>query len=307
MDQKPSGNIICFGSLIMDISIRCDKLPAMGETTYTYEDYNVNPGGKGGNQSVAAARSGGKVTLIGRIADDDYGHQLMSCFCRDNINTSRLIVDRDSKTGVAFVWVDKEGHNSCVCSLGVNAKVTPQDLRSYDSLFTEGSIILTTLEHTGRMLEEITSMARQKGCILIVDPSSKDYSKLTPEIAGRIDILKPNEIETEMLTGVRVENREDALRAIHILKDKGIRIPIISMGSRGAVYEYDGNIITAEGLMVNAVDTTAAGDTFIGSMAARLSQGLSLRDSVDYANRAAACCIQHRGAQISIPFEKNVL
>lgn len=307
MDQKPSGRIICFGSLIMDISQRCDKLPAIGETAYTYEDYQVNPGGKGGNQSVAAARSGGRVTLIGRIADDEYACQLMESFHRDHIDTSRLILDRGSRTGVAFVWVDREGHNSCLCSLGVNARVTPQDLRSCRALFTEGSIVMTTLEHSSQLLEEITSMAQENNCTLIVDPSSKDYSKLTPSIARRIHILKPNEIETEMITGVRVENREDAILAIRKLKDMGIRTPIISLGSRGVVYEYGNSVVTVDGLMVEAVDTTAAGDTFIGSMAAKLSQGYSLDHSIDYANRAAACCVQHRGAQVSIPFEENVL
>ncbi len=166
---------------------------------------------------------------------------------------------------------------------------------------------MTTLEHSSQLLEEISLMARQNNCILIVDPSSKDYSKLSPEIAGRIDILKPNEVETEMLTGVRVETEKDAVQAIHILKEKGIRMPVISLGSRGVVYEYKGRVTSVEGLRVNAVDTTAAGDTFIGSMAAKLSQGYSFRESIDYANRAAAYCVQHRGAQISIPFEENVL
>ena len=307
MDIKTKKNIICFGSLIMDISIRCDKIPAMGETVYTYEDYNVNPGGKGGNQSVAAARSGGNVTLIGRIAADEYAHQLIHSFQRDHIDTSQLKIDKDAKTGVAFVWVDTEGHNKCVCSLGVNARVTPQDVQSYAHLFTDSSIVMTTLEHSSQLLEEISLMARQNNCILIVDPSSKDYSKLSPEIAGRIDILKPNEVETEMLTGVRVETEKDAVQAINILKEKGIRMPVISLGSRGVVYEYKGRVTSVEGLRVNAVDTTAAGDTFIGSMAAKLSQGYSFRESIDYANRAAAYCVQHRGAQISIPFEENVL
>ena len=306
MDIKTIKNIICFGSLIMDISIRCDKIPAMGETVYTYEDYNVNPGGKGGNQSVAAARSGGNVTLIGRIAADEYAHQLIHSFQRDHIDTSQLKIDKDAKTGVAFVWVDTEGHNKCVCSLGVNARVTPQDVQSYAHLFTDSSIVMTTLEHS-QLLEEISLMARQNNRILIVDPSSKDYSKLSPEIAGRIDILKPNEVETEMLTGVRVETEKDAVQAIHILKEKGIRMPVISLGSRGVVYEYKGRVTYVEGLRVNAVDTTAAGDTFIGSMAAKLSQGYSFRESIAYANRAAAYCVQHRGAQISIPFEENVL
>lgn len=307
MDGTTSKNIICFGSLIMDISIRCDKIPAIGETVYTYEDYHVNPGGKGGNQSVAAARSGGSVTLIGRIADDEYARQLVHSFQKDHIDTSQLTVDKEARTGVAFVWVDMEGHNKCVCSLGVNARVTPQDLQSHAHLFTEGSIVMTTLEHSRQLLDEITLMAQQNNCTLVVDPSSKDYSKLTPEIARRIDILKPNEVETEMLTGIRVETEEDAVQAIHILKKKGIRMPVISLGSRGVVYEYKGSVTSVEGLRVKAIDTTAAGDTFIGSMAAKLSQGCPFQESVNYANRAAAYCVQHRGAQISIPFEENVL
>lgn len=307
MDYKPSGTIICFGSLIMDISIQCGKLPAIGETVYTYEDYRINPGGKGGNQAVAAARSGGNVTLIGRIAGDEYGQQLIDAFQEDRIHTQALITDRHSKTGVAFVWVDKDGHNSCVCSLGVNAKVTCEDLSVWESLFTEGSIVMTTLEHSDDILDKITRMAKEHGCTLIVDPSSKDYSKLTPVIARRIDILKPNEIETEILTGVTVRNKKDAAKAIGVLKEKGIRMPIISMGEQGAVYEDNGKLVSIDGIKVRTVDTTAAGDTFIGSMAAKLSQGDSLYSSVIYANKAAAFCVQRRGAQISIPFEENVL
>ena len=237
----------------------------------------------------------------------EYARQLVHSFQKDHIDTSQLKVDKEARTGVAFVWVDMEGHNKCVCSLGVNARVTPQDLQSHAHLFTEGSIVMTTLEHSRQLLDEITLMAQQNNCTLVVDPSSKDYSKLTPEIARRIDILKPNEVETEMLTGVRVETEKDAVQAIHILKEKGIRMPVISLGSRGVVYEYKGRVTYVEGLRVNAVDTTAAGDTFIGSMAAKLSQGYSFRESIDYANRAAAYCVQHRGAQISIPFEENVL
>jgi ribokinase len=140
-----------------------------------------------------------------------------------------------------------------------------------------------------------------------VDPSSKDYSKFTPEVAERIDILKPNEIETEMLTGVKIRTPEDTLKAIHILKGKGVKMPIVSLGEHGVMYEYNGEPVSVEGIKVNAVDTTAAGDTFIGGMAAQLSRGRSLCDSVNYANRAAAYCVCRRGAQIAIPYERNVI
>lgn len=307
MHQMPSDNIICLGSLIMDISVHCDRLPTSGETVYTHEDYHVSPGGKGGNQAVAAARAGGNVTLIGKVANDDYAHQLIANFQKDQIDTSRLIIDKSAKTGVAFVWVDQKGHNSCLCSLGVNSKFTVEELRTCSALFKKGTIIMTTLEHSSELLEEISLLSEQKQCILIVDPSSKDYSKLTKTIAKRIDILKPNEIEAEMLTGIQIKKREDAVKAIHLLQNMGIRNPVISLGSKGVIYEYDNKITVIDAVKVKAVDTTAAGDTFIGSMAAKLSTGHSFENAVEYANKAASYCVQHYGAQISIPFEENVL
>ena len=166
---------------------------------------------------------------------------------------------------------------------------------------------MTTLEYPEEVLEQVTRMAKQYGCLLIVDPSANDYSKLTPKLAERIDILKPNEVETEMLTGISVTSPEAAEAAVEILKKRGIKTPIVSMGSQGAVYEYQGQMVHEPGIKVHAVDTTAAGDTFIGSLAARLSLGETLPEAVRYANRAASLCVQKKGAQSSIPFMEDVL
>ena len=304
---KGKKQILVFGSLIMDISIRCDEIPKAGETVYTYEDYQVNPGGKGGNQAVAAARAGGSVTVLGRIADDEYAHILTDSFRADQIETGRLLTDPQARTGVAFVWVDQKGSNRCLCSLGANARNTPEDIRSYEPLFQEGDIVMTTLEHGEEVLDTVTELAKKKGCLLMVDPSSKDYSKLTDKIAGRIDILKPNEVETEILTGIHVENIEDAYRSVTILKERGIKTPIISLGKQGAVYESEGKLCHVKGIEVPSVDTTAAGDTFMGSLAARLSLGEPFPEAIAYANRAASLCVQKKGAQKSIPFMKDVL
>lgn len=305
--MKMNGEILGLGSLIMDISIQCDRLPKPGETVYTLASYNVNPGGKGGNQAVAAARSGGRVRLIGRITEDDYGKKLLCAYEKENIVTESLIRDDSSSTGVCFVWVDSTGTNECLCSLGVNAKVTPEDIMAFEPYFEEGTIVMTTLEYEPEILELVTKTAKEKGCFVVVDPSSKDYSKLTEDIAKRIDVLKPNEVETEILTGVRVETLEDAKRAVAILRERGISIPIVSLGERGAVYGYEGEIYEVEGIKVKAVDTTAAGDTFIGSLCAKLSKGEDIHSAVSYANRAAAYCVTRPGAQSSIPFEKSVL
>ena len=304
---KGKKHILVFGSLIMDISIGCEEIPKAGETVYTYEGYQVNPGGKGGNQAVAAARAGGSVTVLGRIADDEYAHILTDSFRADRIETGYLLTDRLAKTGVAFVWVDSRGSNRCLCSLGANARNTPEDIRRYEPLFQEGDIVMTTLEHEEKVLDAVTELAKRKGCLLMVDPSSKDYSKLTDKIARRIDILKPNEVETEILTGIHVENIEDAYRAAAVLRERGIKMPIISLGEQGAVYESEGKVYHVKGIEVPTVDTTAAGDTFIGSLAARLSLGEPFPEAIDYANRAASLCVQKKGAQKSIPFMNDVL
>lgn len=305
--MEETEKILVLGSLIMDLSVRCRQAPREGETVYTDDDYQANPGGKGGNQAVAAARAGAEVVLLGRIADDDYGRALKESFHRDRIDTSRLITDSSAKTGTAFVWVEKNGGNRCLCSLGVNGRNRPEDFIQYESLFQESQIVLTTLEYSKEVLDQVTKMAKQSGCLLIVDPSANDYSKLTPEIAERIDILKPNEVETEMLTGIAVLSPEDAAKAVKRLKEMGIKTPIVSMGSQGVVYDYQGQIIHEPGIEIQAVDTTAAGDTFIGSLAARLSLGKEFPEAVRYANRAASLCVQKKGAQSSIPFMEDVL
>lgn len=305
--MEETEKILVLGSLIMDLSVRCRQAPREGETVYTDDDYQANPGGKGGNQAVAAARAGAEVVLLGRIADDDYGRALKESFHRDRIDTSRLITDSSAKTGTAFVWVEENGGNRCLCSLGVNGRNRPEDFIQYESLFQESQIVLTTLEYSKEVLDQVTKMAKQSGCLLIVDPSANDYSKLTPEIAERIDILKPNEVETEMLTGIAVLSPEDAAKAVKRLKEMGIKTPIVSMGSQGVVYDYQGQIIHEPGIEIQAVDTTAAGDTFIGSLAARLSLGKEFPEAVRYANRAASLCVQKKGAQRSIPFMEDVL
>lgn len=305
--MEQAGRILVLGSLIMDLSVRCSQAPREGETVYTDEDYQANPGGKGGNQAVAAARAGAKVTLLGRIADDDYARTLKASFHKDRVDTDYLIVDSSARTGTAFVWVEQNGGNRCLCSLGVNGRNRPEDFMHYESLFQESQIVMTTLEYQEEVLEQVTKMAKKHGCLLIVDPSANDYSKLTPKLAERIDILKPNEVETEMLTGISVCSPEDAEKAVRRLKDMGIKTPIVSMGSQGVVYEYQGKMIHEPGIKTQAVDTTAAGDTFIGSLAARLSLGEIFPEAVKYANHAASLCVQKKGAQSSIPFMEDVL
>lgn len=305
--DKASGNIICLGSIIMDISIKCKGFPCVGQTVYTPYPYEITPGGKGANQAIAAARSGGSVKMLGRIADDVYGKQLKRNLQQAGIDVDMLILDDAEKSGVAFVWVNESGENQIICSPAVNQKNTVADIEEGLESMREGDILLMTMEFSSDILLRAAKKAKEKGGFVIVDPSASEYTELDSELAAYIDIIKPNEVEAGLITGMKLESRQDEKTALEILETKGITYPLISLGENGVIYKLDGEVIHEPGIRVPAVDSTAAGDTFIGAMASRLAKGASFAEAVRYGNRAAAVCVQKAGAQVSIPYEGDII
>ena len=299
---KASGNILCLGSIIMDISVKCPQFPRVGETKYTPYSYDVTPGGKGANQAVAAARLGGKVKMLGRIATDAYGQELEENLKRDGIDVSALIRDPSEKSGVAFVWVDEAGRNQIICSAGVNNKNRAEDMQKSLSEVKAGDIVMLTMEFAADLIMHVAKCVKEKGGFVIFDPSGGDYDSLTPQFLSCIDMMKPNEVEAERITGIQITDEASMERAIQALDQKGVTYPLISLGEKGVIYKNDGKIVRRPGVSVKAVDTTAAGDTFIGAFAAKLSQGGTLEAAVDYGNLAASICVQRKGAQAAIPF-----
>ena len=287
-DLKVSGNIFCIGSIIMDISIQCPQFPCIGETKYTPYPYEVTPGGKGANQAVAAARLGGNVKMLGRISTDDYGEKLEENLKKAGINVDSLIRDEKEKSGVAFVWVNEAGQNQIICSPAVNMKNRVEDFLDSLNALEAGDIVIITMEFSPELLKEVVKFVKAKGGFVILDPSGGDYSCLTPELLSQIDVVKPNEIEAEFMTGIKISDDRKAKEALEVLDDKGVAYPLISLGEKGVIYKMDGQIIHEPGIAVKAIDTTAAGDTFIGAFAAKLSKGSSFKEAVVYGNRAAA-------------------
>lgn len=305
-DFNASGNIICMGSIIMDISVKCEQFPKTGETRYTPYPYEVTPGGKGANQAIAAARLGGKVRMLGRIADDLYGHELRENLRQAGIDTDMLIEDKAARSGVAFVWVNEHGDNQIICSPGVNAQNTAEDVKAGLETMKKGDILLMTMEFPRDILMCAVKLAKEKGGFVIVDPSAAEHYRLDKELAEYIDIMKPNEVEAEAITGIQVKTQEDMEEALEFMEAKGIRYPLISLGQKGVIYKADGKVYHEQGIAVNAVDSTAAGDTFIGALASCLASGKSIAKAVEYGNRAAAKCVQRMGAQVSIPYAKDI-
>lgn len=299
-------NIFCTGSIIMDISVRCPQFPSVGETMYTSFPYELAPGGKGGNQAVAAARLGGNVKILGRLSTDDYGKELEKNLLDSNVDIQYLTKDEKEKSGVAFVWVNESGENQIICSPAVNTKCSFDDYAKVLHNISPGDIVIITLELPGILLEQIIKLVKEKEGFLILDPSGGDYSRLSPDLMSYIDLVKPNEVEAEILTGIKITDISSQEKALEILEKYGVSYPLISLGENGIIYKNNGKIIHLAGQRVNALDTTAAGDTFIGAFAAKLSHGFSIDESVQYGNIAASICVQRKGAQSSIPSAKEV-
>lgn len=302
-----SGNIVCLGSIIMDISVESKRFPKLGETLYTPHDYRVSPGGKGSNQAIAAARLGGRVTMLGRTADDVYGLELQQNLKKTGINIDLLNHDVEGRSGVAFVWIDEHGRNQIICSPGVHLKTGISDLEKGLEHLQEGDILLMTMEYSNDILIYAAKKAKEAGAFVIADPSTLGEQELNEELVSYIDLIKPNEIEVELLTGIKVQSIEDAEKALRCLKEAGVTYPLISLGEQGVVYQMDDKVFHEAGIKVEVKDTTAAGDTFLGAMAARLAAGASIQDAAAYGNKAAAICVQRRGAQIAIPYADEVI
>lgn len=303
-DFKPSGNIIVLGSIIMDICIKCEEFPKTGETIYTKENYTSNSGGKGGNQAISIARLGGNVKVIGAIAKDEYGRILKENLENEGVDTKELILKESSKSGVAFVWVDSHGDNKIICSPSVNMEITSGEIDDSLDIIKKGDIFMTTLEYPLEISKAVLKKAKEKGALTILDPSSSDRLELSKELGKYIDIIKPNEIEVAYLVG---NSSVNFISSIKDLKNKGVLFPIISLGEKGVIYELNNEIINEPAIEVNAIDPTAAGDTFLGGLATSLSRGKSIEESIKIATKAASICVQRFGAIESIPFKEDII
>jgi len=293
-------NIIVIGSLNADLVVRAPRFPAPGETI-SGEDLAIIPGGKGANQAVAAARLGASVAMLGRVGDDSFGPTLTQNLRQNNVDTKHVLTD-PAATGTAIIVVDSNGQNSIVLSPGANGQVTPQDINSIsfqtvDMLLLQFEIPLETVIHAA-------SRARQNGLRVILNPAPAQ--PIPDSLLADVDILVPNESELELLTGMPVMNADSAERAARRLLAKGVQTVIVTLGSNGALLVTEENTIHIPAFKIDAVDTTAAGDAFIGGLATALQKGQTLEAAVRYGNACGALAATKYGAQPSLPSAEEV-
>lgn len=295
--------IVVVGSSNTDMVIKLDRIPRPGETIIG-GDFIMAAGGKGANQAVAAARLGGEVTFVARVGADIFGKQAVQNFQEEGINTEFMVVDEESPSGVALIFVDQKGENSIAVASGANGRLSEQDVATARVKLEDAEVLLLQLETPLETVRYAASMAAEKGVQVILNPAPA--RELDDALLSNITVLTPNESETELLTGVKIEDEESAKAAAQILRDRGVADVIITLGAQGSLMVTGTQAAMIPTKEVQAVDTTAAGDAFNGALAYAIAVGKPLEEAARFANLVGALSATRMGAQPSMPTNKEL-
>jgi len=295
--------ILVIGSSNTDMVIKTDKLPAPGETILG-GIFLMNPGGKGANQAVAAARLGGKVTFIAKRGNDLFGNQMTGLLKKEGIDTKYIVQDPDLPSGIALITVDSAGENNIVVAPGSNSSLMAEDIPSEILSSGKYKILLLQLEVPMMTVEYAALTAAEHGIKVILNPAPATV--LHDYLLRHIWLITPDETEAEKITGIKVRDEFSADNAAKYFQKKGVKNVIITMGAAGAYVKTETSEQMIAGIKVDAIDTTAAGDVFNGALAVAIAEGKELHEAVVFANKAAAISVTRLGAQASAPYRKEI-
>ena len=295
-------NICVIGSLNMDLVVNVDTMPKPGQTIIG-SNFKEVPGGKGANQAVAMARLNGNVSMIGKVGEDGFGQTLINSLKNDKVDTTYIQTAKGA-TGVALITVDKNAQNSIVVSPGANFEVKEEDLDNNIEAIKNSDIVVLQLETPLNTIKYALNKAKELNKYTILNPAPA--VKLDDEIIKNVDLLTPNETELEIISGVSIETEEDIQKAAQIMIEKGVKELIVTLGSKGSLYINKEKSMFKKAYKVEAVDTTAAGDSYTGALAVALSQDKNIEDAMDFASKVGALSVLKEGAQSSLPTLEDV-
>lgn len=291
--------IAVVGSLNMDIVIETPHMPKGGETI-SGRNVTLIPGGKGANQAYAVGKLGGDITMIGAVGRDSSGEALLENLKSVNVNVSGIRRMEEGVTGQAYITVDDHGENSIILIAGTNGLVTKELIDDHMDVLRECDIVIMQLEIPLDVVEYVKEFAVEEGKTVIVDPAPA-ISNIPDHFWKGIDYIKPNETELAILTGLKMETREELVQGARMMIEKGVKNVIVTLGGDGCLFVTNETEEFFQSHKVKAVDTTAAGDSFTAAFALALSQGKEYKEAIELGQKVSSIVVTRKGAQTSIP------
>jgi len=301
--MSSNSKIVVIGSSNTDMIVKSDHLPLPGETVVGGTFFTA-PGGKGANQAVAAARLGGDVSFVAKVGKDQFGDAAIENYRKEGMDTQYVTRSAGSASGVALILVDGKGENSIAVASGANADLSEKDIDDAAEQIKKASIVLMQLESPVDTVLYAAKMAAEGGATVVLNPAPA--APIPEEMYRYLYAVTPNETESEILTGVKVEDEASALKASEVFISRGVKKVVITLGSKGAFVNDGGNSYMVPARKVKAVDTTAAGDTYNGAMCVALAEGKTLKEALEFATKASAIAVTRMGAQPSVPTREEV-
>lgn len=298
MERK---KVVVFGSYVTDLSAKCTRFPAAGETVKG-STFQTGPGGKGSNQAVAAHRAGADVTMITKVGNDTFGNEVKKFYRENGMPLDGIITDEEHPSGAALIMVHAENmQNEIVVIPGACEHITAEDIETIKPILDQADIVLTQLETNLDATLKVLRYSKARGCMTVLNPAPA--VPLTDEMFSLVDVITPNETEASLLTGVAVgEKIEDARRAAQALRQRGVEKVIITLGERGS-YALDdaGEFVSPSLHLGQVVDTTGAGDAYNGGLVAAFSFGFDFHEAIRYATVVSGLSVTKPGTAPAMP------
>lgn len=297
-------HVVVLGSINVDTTYHVNRFPQPGETIAAQSKSSA-PGGKGANQAVAAARSGAQTAFVGAVGSDNEGQYMLEALKENDIDTSHINIDKYHGTGSAAITLDANGQNDIMVYGGANQAMQPGEFGDLSELLTHTDFLIAQFETPQAVALDLFNQAKEQGVTTVLNPAPAH--EIMPELLQYTDVIAPNETECALLTGIELTDEDSMLKSADYFRERGVKHLLITLGDRGVFYSTPDDHGLVPAFKVKAVDTTAAGDTFIGALCSQLEKDLAnVEDSLRYAQRASSLTVQRMGAMPSIPTGEDV-